>query len=386
MEHHQEESDSSIQHSFAEMMETLESYSYQAEKRSYEATLEDDSSSEDGDETLNVSASPIPSPTVHKKVTARRKLVKYEEKRTPGKRSAKSPLQPQQVAKTPIRSHPNPVPGQDQPLPHSLESSPDVHTEPPPTDPRREPDPPIRQEPEFFLHRSAWYTVSTSTLLYCLDPSGPPPLDWERTRARWLNDCWGHLVDPDPRLTIRHFILAIPESMSHDDAWPKIRRASHNLELAKWRPSSWTAESWRQSAERPFEIPPFAGTVGDQPPALPSGLEELTQHIAVLQSQISEGQQLMVTAVNKFTAIAEGSIRDSSQCMRSIFDNSFTRLHSIADHATSMAIPLPSPVIVPSNKSTTTPASSASAPSAKVIDPTVPPKIRKKPGKSKPLV
>lgn len=195
------------------------------------------------------------------------------------------------------------------------------------------------------------------------------------------SDAWSHLVDPDPRLSVKHFILALPENMPHDEAWIKIRRAHQNLELARWRPSSWTQQSWNLAMDRPFEVAPpvdnaMAG-VGESN----SGLEELIKSTYTLNQHLIEGQCLMVNAINKFTSIAEGSIRDTSQSIRSIFDNSMDRLHAITGAASTMAVPIVPPTTPSAGGTSSTPASTSTQKTGSVA----PPRLKKKAGKAKPL-
>ena len=366
-------------------LEVLESYTYRAEKRSLDASIEDDMSPDSGDEHLNVSASPIVSPTVRHKATVKHKSVKYEHIRTPKKRAATSPVAQSQPQPTRATTPPPIIPGQDQPLPSSTETSPSHSSSQPPSTAANSTLVTKQPELDFLLNDPTWYTVSATTLAYCLDPAGPPPLDWERTRSRWLMDCWSHLVDPDPSLTIKHFILALPEDMDHEEAWIKIRRANQNLELARWRPSSWTSASWKEANQKPFTFPPQINM--ERPAAMThhSDLSTLIQQIATLQAHLAEGQELMVSAINKFTAVAEGSIRDTSQCMRSMFDGSITKLQSIADGASTMAIPLASTSAATTPRSRSGTASTPTVISTPAASNVAPPKPRKKPGKSKPL-
>ena len=54
-----------------------------------------------------------------------------------------------------------------------------------------------------------WYTVSNTVLAYCLNPSLPPPLDWDRQKEVWWGDNWNHLRDPPLELEPKHFLLRL---------------------------------------------------------------------------------------------------------------------------------------------------------------------------------
>lgn len=360
-------------------------YSYKAEKRSFQADPSTDSDSDQDSEPLDITASPIHSPATTRSVKVKHKALRVERTKTPGKRAAKSPLSQDQSNPPQPNLKPPPTPGQDQPLPSTPPISPSIIGSPnllfDPTPPR-----PNELSPTRFVDRSTlWYTITQTTLNYCLNPLGPPPLDWEITKARWLADTWNHLVDPDPQLTIKHFLLVIPENMAHDEAWAKLRRAHQNLELAKWRPSSWTQQSWRAAMDEPFQLPPAADPSLSRVPEASSELTDLIKSVYTLTQHVEEGQRLMVSAINKFASIAEGSIRDTSQSIKSIFDSSVDRLHTITGAATTMAIPLAYPNTPSGAGSSSTPPSQQASTSTQQLSAISAPKLKKKTGKSKVL-